>query len=106
MSVRFASMASLVCVLACAALLAGPGAMAQPSGPGPAESRAAGGEGPIRDGLRVPIPRDITEQRQREAGIGRPEELGERQLRELNELSRQLAPGVPVPAPDVNETRR
>lgn len=66
---------------------------------------AATDRGPIRDGLRVPIPREATTERERAAGVARPEEREAAQLRDLNALSRQLAPEVPVPAPSLAPDR-
>ena len=70
----------LAAAAASALLLAAPLAPAQP--PGEAMPGAAAGDGPVRE--------------RREDG----------QLRELDALSRQLAPGVPLPAPGLDPAQR
>jgi hypothetical protein len=62
--------------------------------------------GPVRDGRHVPIPRARTERREREAGVADPARREDGQLRELDALSRQLAPGVSVPAPGLDPAQR
>jgi len=62
--------------------------------------------GPIRGGMRQPEPRASVQERERAAGVATPSEQEQRELRELNDLSRQLAPpGTPVPAPQVAPKR-
>jgi hypothetical protein len=100
---RSARPPGLALAAACGVLLAGAPALGQPhpsADPTPGSRYA-----PIQDGRRVPIPREQTLQRLREAGIARPQEHRAEQLEDLNEISRQLAPDVPVPAPEI-EARR
>jgi hypothetical protein len=54
----------------------------------------------------MPIAREETELRERGAGVAGPARRERDQLRELDELSRQLAPGAPLPAPAVGDGRR
>jgi hypothetical protein len=91
-------------LLLLAALLPG-AAVAQPTPPG-APREAAPPPGPIRGGMRQPEPRASVQERERAAGVATPSEQEQRELRELNDLSRQLAPpGTPVPAPQVAPKR-
>lgn len=57
------------------------------------------GPGP-RPGLAAdrPSPQEALEQA-RDAGVAAPPEQRQQQLQDLNEISRRLAPSVPVPAP-------
>jgi hypothetical protein len=68
----------------------GQGEQATP-GPGPQSGQAAEGQ----------PPRNQVEQQERATGVAPAPERREEQLRDLNELSRQLAPSNPVPAPGV-----
>jgi hypothetical protein len=49
--------------------------------------------------------RGQVERQQRAAGVSTPPEREREQLRDLNALSRELAPAAPLPAPEVG-TRR
>jgi hypothetical protein len=73
--------------------------------PGEAVPGAAG-NGPVRDWRHVQSPRARTELREREAGVADPARREDGQLRELDALSRQLAPGVPLPAPGLDPAQR
>lgn len=58
--------------------------------------------GPIWDGQRHQPSRGVVQERLQEQGTAPDPARNEQQLRELNELSRQLLPpGSPVPAPGV-----
>ncbi len=89
-----------------ALVVLGAGALA--GGSAAAQERAQGGSapppriGPIWDGQRHQPSRGEVEERLRARGtIPRPEERRD-ELRELNELSRELLPpGSPLPAPEV-----
>jgi hypothetical protein len=106
MTVRAARrLGRLALAAACAPLLAASPAPAQSPGGAPAPGPAAG-EGPIRDWRRMPIAREETELRERGAGVAGPARRERDQLRELDELSRQRAPGAPLPAPAVGDGRR
>lgn len=50
--------------------------------------------------------RDALERQQHEAGIASPAEREAQQLRDLNAMSRELAPNAPLPAPEVGTPRR
>ena len=101
---------------ACVLLLTAPPAPAQPSGevraapPAPAqppgEAAPGAAAGPVRDWRHVQSPRARTELREREAGVADPARREDGQLRELDALSRQLAPGVPLPAPGLDPAQR
>jgi hypothetical protein len=45
--------------------------------------------------------RERIEQRLREAGVAAPPEQEREQLRDLNAITREIAPSAPVPAPEV-----
>ena len=47
------------------------------------------------------LPRARVEQQLRASGVAAPPEREREQLRDLNEVSRQIAPSNPVPAPGV-----
>lgn len=89
----------LVLALLGAGVLTPIGSLAMAQGPAAAPPPSSARGGPIQDGLRVPIPRGATAERERAAGVARPREQEAEQLRDLNALSRQLAPTVPLPAP-------
>jgi len=87
-------------------LLAAPAVLAQ-SGSG-----AAGGREIAPTGATVPgasargtgdTARERVQDRLRETDRARPAEHDREQLRDLNALSRELAPGVPPPAPGVED---
>jgi hypothetical protein len=61
--------------------------------------------GPIQRGHRVPTPGSLVESRQRAAGVAASPERERQQLQVLNELTLQLAPGTPLPAPEVARRR-
>jgi len=63
-------------------------------------------ETPIEGGLRTPIPRAATEQRERGAGVAADADRETRELRDLNALSRQLAPDAPPPAPEAERRQK
>lgn len=67
-------------------------------GPGPQTGQAAEGQ-PSRERVQ---------QRERAAGVAAEPERREEQLRDLNDIARQVAPSVPAPAPGVegNGARR
>ncbi|WP_135465878.1 hypothetical protein [Crenalkalicoccus roseus] len=68
---------------------------------------AAGQEPPPAGARSAQQPtREATEARKREAGVELPPTERREQLRELNALSRELAPNLPVPAPEVAPERR
>lgn len=63
-------------------------ALPNPPGPGP------------QPGLAVDdLPRPELLEQQRAAGVAAPAEQRREQLQDLNEIARQIAPSVPVPAP-------
>ena len=92
-----------------AALLIGPQAMGQGADQG------AGPQGGVQEGrTRAGLPsspsptgaRGDVEKRQRDAGIATPPERDREQLRDLNDIAKQLTPpGTPLPAPELG-TRR
>jgi hypothetical protein len=104
--------------LCCLSVLAGSAVLAQSGGSGgggaaggATSSMGAGGAlsgpnqavmPPLGSGGRAPTSRHQVEQRQRTAGAALHPEREREQLRILNELSRTLAPGVPVPAPGLD----
>jgi hypothetical protein len=106
--------------LCCLSVLAGSAVLAQSGGSGGggaaggATSSMGGGAGgalsgpnqavmpPLGSGGRAPTSRHQVEQRQRAAGAALHPEREREQLRILNELSRTLAPGVPMPAPGLD----
>jgi hypothetical protein len=74
---------------------------------GTGQAGGAGGQGG-QPGQRATSPgpsgpdrRAQTESKLRESGVAPPPNQDEQQLRDLNALSRQLTPGTPVPAPQV-----
>ncbi|TCZ57838.1 hypothetical protein [Roseicella aquatilis] len=82
-----------------------------PAGGGSATSGAAGtaagqagAQGQQGTGLQGR--RDTLEQQQRAAGVATPPEREVQQLRDLNAMSKQLAPNAPLPAPEVGTPRR
>ncbi|MBO1078028.1 hypothetical protein [Roseomonas haemaphysalidis] len=70
----------------------------------------AADNGPIRNGRQQQPSRDATADRLRQQGVGVPGQEQDRELKDLNDLSRQLLPpGSAVPAPEVERppaTRR
>jgi hypothetical protein len=50
--------------------------------------------------------RGALEQRQRSAGVANPSDRDAEQLRDLNAMSKQLAPNAPVPAPEAGAAPR
>lgn len=78
-------------------LLAAPAALAQ----------GAAGSGPIWNGRQHQPTRGETEQRLQQDGTAPRDDRERAQLRELNELSRELLPpGSAEPAPDAERTGR
>lgn len=66
-----------------------------------------GGQQPASPGPSGEGQRARTERQLRDAGVEAPPEQREQQLRDLNEISRQLSPpGTPVPAPEVDRSGR
>ena len=86
------------------ALLFAPAALAQ-SGSGTGGREIAPTTGATVPGASArgtgETPRERVQERLREAEAARPPERDVEQLRDLNALSRELAPNVPVPAPRV-----
>ncbi len=102
----------LIAVCLCLGLLAASSAtLAQGGGasttarPGEAQRGQEGpqstpGQGPAPgQAAQDQPPRNQVEQREHTTGVARPPELDREQLRDLNEISRQIAPSNPVPAP-------
>lgn len=69
----------------------GQGGQQRPPGPGPLPGQAVQNQ-PSRDRVL---------QQERDAGLATSPERRQEQLRDLNAISRQIAPGVPAPAPGV-----
>ena len=87
------------------ALLAAPAALAQPAG-----GREIAPSGATVPGASVPRDSDTTAQehvreRLRDAEVAPSGERAREQLRDLNAISRQLAPSVTPPAPQVEPRR-
>lgn len=94
---RECRLAAAVCVVA---LFVGGRAAAQRAVPEAANSHPGGG--PIRHGQQHQPSRTETQQRLRDAGVGRDRTRSEAELRDLNDLSRRLLPpGASLPAPGV-----
>jgi hypothetical protein len=69
--------------------------------------RARAASSPHRLGQAAGVSARAPNDELRDAGVEAPPEQRERQLRELNEISRQpTPPGTPVPAPEVDRSGR